>query len=628
LNALSADAVLEQLDQKGAAILHLLTMCRTPDYQHVWTQGPKLPRRFARLLLKQGHPTLALEVASRCLSAYVGDHELAYCRALALANSGNPTRAEAFVRELLADDGLPANIRSDSLALLGRVHKDLAARSTAARDEHLRQSFLAYSDAFGVTGDSFPAINAAALARLRGDREQSLSLADEARKKVLADFAKPGSERDYWLPATLAEAYLLLGDGQKAAIQYGKAVRLAREGNNLGDIASMLRQLRLYVRHLPPSELPITDELLALFHLGPVVVFVGQAHCFPPGQQVEDGVRDAIRRELDELKPTIGFCMPGSGGEIIFGELMRERGAELHVVLPFAENDFLAERVTCGLPGLQEWQTRYEALRGVLRVTQHFATTEEYLGDEVLYDFAARFMQGLALIRAAQVGAEAVLVAMHDGLRGWAGSTRRIELSGLTAPAQPAPAPRPRPGLPPRTVKAMLFADVAGFTGLPEAHLPAFFIDFLSVVERELQATPALARNTWGDGLYLVFENAPTCAGFALGLLERMEKFDFPSHGFALTPDSRPGVRIGLHTGPVFEGHDAIINRNNYFGRHVSRAARIEPVAAPGCAFASEQFAAALAASPGHGFVCEYIGMQPLPKDFDVVPLYRLARRM
>jgi class 3 adenylate cyclase len=84
-------------------------------------------------------------------------------------------------------------------------------------------------------------------------------------------------------------------------------------------------------------------------------------------------------------------------------------------------------------------------------------------------------------------------------------------------------------------------------------------------------------------------------------------------------------VRIGLHTGPVFEAHDAIIGRNNYFGSHVSRAARIEPVTAPGCAFVSEQFAAALAMTPGHDFVCEYLGMQPLAKDYDICPLYRLT---
>ena len=31
----------------------------------------------------------------------------------------------------------------------------------------------------------------------------------------------------------------------------------------------------------------------------------------------------------------------------------------------------------------------------------------------------------------------------------------------------------------------MLFGDVAGFSGLPESHLPAFFIQFLAVVEQQ-----------------------------------------------------------------------------------------------------------------------------------------------
>ena len=171
----------------------------------------------------------------------------------------------------------------------------------------------------------------------------------------------------------------------------------------------------------------------------------------------------------------------------------------------------------------------------------------------------------------------------------------------------------------------MLFADVAGFSGLPEPHLPAFFIEFLALVEQQLKTTPTLFRNTWGDGLYIVFPDVVGCADYALRLLRRLEGFDFAGFGLRLPEDKKPGVRIGLHTGPVYEAYDAIIGRNNYFGSHVSRAARIEPVTAPGCAFASEQFAAALALAPGHDFVCEYLGMQPLAKDYDVCPLYRLT---
>src|SRR5438105_122592 len=137
----TAAAVLEQLAAKDAPVLNLLALCRTPEYQGVWSQGPELLRRFARLLLKQGHPTLALEVAARGLDKIdPDDHDLLYCRALALANSGNATRAALFVRELLARTDLAPQLRSDALSLAGRVRKDAAARTAdrAARTARLR----------------------------------------------------------------------------------------------------------------------------------------------------------------------------------------------------------------------------------------------------------------------------------------------------------------------------------------------------------------------------------------------------------------------------------------------------------------------------------------------------------
>ena len=224
---------------------------------------------------------------------------------------------------------------------------------------------------------------------------------------------------------------------------------------------------------------------------------------------------------------------------------------------------------------MEPWRRRYEELRGLFRVTRHFATTEEFLNDQVLYDFAGVFMQGLALTRAAQVGVEA-------DRPGRARSDARIQDRAVWPPSSPTggararaaphrprrPARRHPPDAPRhrrrssrgrratarRTVRAMLFADVAGFSGLPEPHLPAFFIEFLALVEQELKTTPTLFQNTWGDGLYIVFADVATCAGFALRLLQRLERFDFASFGFKLKEDKKPGVRIGLHTGPVFEG--------------------------------------------------------------------------
>jgi class 3 adenylate cyclase len=184
---------------------------------------------------------------------------------------------------------------------------------------------------------------------------------------------------------------------------------------------------------------------------------------------------------------------------------------------------------------------------------------------------------------------------------------------------------RPRVREERRQIKSMLFADVKNFSKLPEALAPLFFVTFLAEVDKAIKKSPRrpVFQNTWGDGLYLVFNQVTDCAAFALSLLDRMRKVDWGKLG--LPTDT--AVRIGLHSGPVYRGRDPIIGRNNFFGSHVTRAARIEPVTPPGCAFASEQFAAALAAVTGHHFVCDYVGRQTLAKNADHCILYRLRRR-
>jgi hypothetical protein len=59
----------------------------------------------------------------------------------------------------------------------------------------------------------------------------------------------------------------------------------------------------------------------------------------------------------------------------------------------------------------------------------------------------------------------------------------------------------------------------------------------------------------------------------------------------------------------------------------VTRAARIEPVTMPGCAFATEQFAALLTIESGEKYLCEYIGVEQLAKHYDRCVLYRPGRR-
>jgi class 3 adenylate cyclase len=316
-------------------------------------------------------------------------------------------------------------------------------------------------------------------------------------------------------------------------------------------------------------------------------------------------VSNAIRSALADLNATVGFCSAACGSDILFAEQMLERHAELHLVLPFAKDDFLSASVDFGLPAMKHWRVRLDAL--LERAQVHYATKEAYLGDDVLFDFVNSFTQGLAIIRAQQRGVVPQALAVFDPgaskrLGGTAGfldtwtkgnyPARTIDLRSLRE--RVLGEGTPLPSVPPearavepndrmeRQVKSMLFADVKDFSKLREADSPRFFLRFLQEVDgvlRSLKNAPTFS-NTWGDGLYLVFDQVTDCADAALRLLERAELVGWKDLGFGETTP----VRIGIHAGPVFGGVDPIIGKKSYFGSHVTRAARIEPVTIPGCA--------------------------------------------
>ena len=175
-----------------------------------------------------------------------------------------------------------------------------------------------------------------------------------------------------------------------------------------------------------------------------------------------------------------------------------------------------------------------------------------------------------------------------------------------------------------RTLKTLLFADVAGYSRLQDGFVPLFQDRFWRLAAREIaaSATKPLLTNSWGDALYAVFPSPADGAEFALRLLHGFETEDWAAAGLA----GVRGVRIALHAGPVFCGFDPIIGRDNYFGSSVTRAARIEPVTPPGTVYASEAFAALLAASGEAACATDYIGRLTLAKGYGEARLYRLRR--
>ncbi|MBC7816440.1 MAG: adenylate/guanylate cyclase domain-containing protein, partial [Planctomycetaceae bacterium] len=358
----------------------------------------------------------------------------------------------------------------------------------------------------------------------------------------------------------------------------------------------------------------------------------------------------AIKSELEALKPIAGYCQGACGSDLLFADQLLERGAELHLVLPFRKEDFYTTSVDLGYDSMQHWRDRFDKVFD--RATQvHFASDDIYLGDDALFAFVNTFAPGLAITHARRLGVEPVaLVVLEpdalqqvggaaDFLANWAKTHRsyqEIDLKEIRArwaapgvvgdTATPPPSPQRnvfRADVR-RQLKTMLFADVKGFSKMSEEDTPAFFVQLLDAVANLIgqQAEPPAFANTWGDGLFMVFDSVVSGAEFALALLEQVRLIKWNSLGREITPR----LRVGLHAGPVYKRRDPIIGDNNFFGRHVNRAARIEPITKADSVFVTEQVAALLAMEPNHSFACEYIGQRELPKDAGRIALYQLAR--
>jgi class 3 adenylate cyclase len=169
-------------------------------------------------------------------------------------------------------------------------------------------------------------------------------------------------------------------------------------------------------------------------------------------------------------------------------------------------------------------------------------------------------------------------------------------------------------------IAGILFADVVGFSDMSDAQVVRFYYEFLGGVARLLALTkyPPLVRNTWGDGLYLIFPRVRDAGLFALELCAMTSETDWA--GVDLPADLK--IRVGLHAGPLFDFSDRVTGQLTLGGKHVMRAARIEPVTPPGMVYATQEFAALAAAYGVTEFVCEPVGRVRLAKKAGVMPLF------
>lgn len=461
----------------------LLSLCRHRQPEQ-WAKRPKLYAQVGKRILERGEPLLAYDLFQEGLAATPKDSELLRLLALSLARSGAPGRA----CEILT--GLYDRGRRDeeTLGILARTHKDLAAMA-ATPQERAAERKLAYGfylRSYRAERGYYAGINAAALALLLGRRAQARRLAREVREICLAKSPRrlgAGGEA-YWIAATLGESALIMGDRPQAELWYARAARLGR--GRYADISSTRRQARLILK----SQGRETSFLERCFKIPRVVAFTGHRIDLPARGQprfpasAEGAVRAAIAQRLQKLGAGFGYASAACGSDIIFLEEMLKRGGEIHIVLPCSPAEFRIESVdAAGRPG---WGARFERLlRRAARV--HVANDHGKAPGSLGFEYANLLLDGMARLRAASLDTDLVPLAVWDGEReegvGGTGSlVRHWRGQGLTPEIIPLPGRRDParrrkkeyPGPEPQRIKALLFADVVGYSRLREEQIPAF----------------------------------------------------------------------------------------------------------------------------------------------------------
>jgi class 3 adenylate cyclase len=303
------------------------------------------------------------------------------------------------------------------------------------------------------------------------------------------------------------------------------------------------------------------------------------------------------------------------------------------------------------IPGI-DWGDRFEH---VLARSATVTVLNEYgnANDGAAFDYCNQALNGLAMLKGKFFGVDVVPVAVWDGKPGdGRGGTHtfveywkqrypnphiiRLDevMAGLppevvtqaSPVAQKAPDASAAPEAKeiPQEVKAMLFADIVGFTKLTEIQIPLFVDHFMGKVADLMTSMqrPPIHKNTWGDAVCCVFDQVADAGVFALNLRDLVRGTNWHQWGLP----NELNIRIALHAGPVYACWDPVLGKMTYNGSHVNRTARIEPVAEEGQIYASQAFAALATAEDVAEFVCDYVGTKQLAKKFGAIPVFLVRR--
>jgi adenylate cyclase len=543
------------------------------------------PLTKAKNLLAAGDCLAAIDLLRNLSDAAAAGRlvERDYLLVLALARAGAARLAlETFHARLVQQplDNMPVAQARDVLALEARCLKDLGLETQSP--EGLLEAATCYESVYQRFGGYYPLINAATLMLLGGDPERAERLASQTLIEAGDD--------DYWSLVSRAEAHLILGEEAEAASVLEKASASPVPPT---DLASTRKQLLRVC-----EAKAISSDLLWALRIPAVLYYRGENLTGP-----EIAARD-IQSAARKLNAGFAYGSLASTGDIVLAEALLDMGLELNLVLPYRAEEFRKAAIP------QSWAGRFEAC--VRRAASlSFVLDNDVLHHDCLLAMSAAQAAGLALYRADKVASTALCLSIENGVLG----TPELDWPGLCG--------EPCVGIGPR---CLLFADVKGFSRLPERDMEAFVRHFMGGLAEAIGGfTQDIDyRATAGDGVFLVLRTPLLAARCGLAMQAWVSAFDRDRRGIAADLQ----LRIAIHYGPVHPVHDPILDRPSFAGREIIRAARMEPITPPGEIFVTEQLASALFLSGESGLRCDYVGVLPSAKGFGSFRMYAIKARV
>jgi class 3 adenylate cyclase len=667
------DQMAKAAGQRGAlaAIVHALDAETIAQFNDAdWQAAADL----AQALLQAGAFAQVLELQT-ALGPYLHNAKQAFVAIAATASTAAAnlglinqaiTSLENAAHHLSSTS--PPETAEQVLASLGRLYKQRGGDQTEAMLQHSDFSLAlnCYEQAYARSGGVWSGVNVATLKLLLGDdvgaRAHAIQLRAKLDAKTVNRPAHVTAHADHyravafnaelqWQQASLGEIAQILNQFTIAKEHYANAAAMAQAHHRFADLASMRRQLRLILRAQDQS-LEVLDEYLPTTKL---MVFSGHRLDEHAGNQNTNAARfaphqlAAVRASIDAVLKApsirIAYTALSEGADVLFAQAAIAHGLELNVVLSTDAEGLAQEWLNLGLGSFDA--VIPDILAAASKV--YALAPEGLIGEALDYRYANEILLGSALLRANECDATVCGLALWDGhtARGAGGTASMVELMQARMPLQVIDLPGAHDTHMSRAshaqndlhtdgrkqtandarpaIKVLLFADFVGFSKLSSKQTAEFVTRALPLVAQyiaqfESKGFEINTRNTWGDGLFLVFDQALAAAEFALGLQALLEKsqadFSFPLK-----------LRIALHCAPVMLCIDPISQRPNVFGPNVSRAARLEPATAPGAVYASEAFAAQIKlVNAPDSPRCSYLAHLPWAKGYGSFPTYIVQR--